>query len=602
MKSFPKYVNHICLLTGCLTAMLLSMAACHPENGDPLPGTDPVIPNDTLLFPIFGTDTLPLVMTDARTVFVNFHPDQDADVDNPDSSRVRFRQEGNRLSAEILDKDVVIYLRGSSEKARFSVSGQEDFCLVTEDLQLSNRLDARAGEDLFSLRCEGLCLMAVIGSNRLEDAGSPADSAHACLYSRGRLAVTGGGELRLASASRHGISAKAGLVSQQTRILIESGKDGIHSDGDIRLAHQEILITTQDDAVQSENGQILLDSVTLTSAVTARKSCGLDALQSVSLIGGSSLSMRLEGEAAKGIRTGGNICLIDSRVDIESHSGSFYDETAQDISSSSCLKSGGSIAIGGTRTQVLLKAFGRAGKCMNADGNILITDGYVETLTEGNIHRLDNGISASAKAIKAEGLFSLSGGQLLVRTSGGEGSDGIRCRDNLFLSGGQLDVDASDDALKSDAIISLSGGTLHAVSHQNDALDGTGGIYVSGGQHTVYGADIDKKGGLETEGAVKLTGGTLLAVGNKNSKPSAVVSTQCCACLTLGRTVGKGQSVSVGQEERTLFSVELPLTYNSRMQLVFSSPELLRDESYKLFTDGQPVLEFTQNAIVVSAK
>jgi len=134
--------------------------------------------------------------------------------------------------------------------------------------------------------------------------------------------------------------------------------------------------------------------------------------------------------------------------------------------------------ISGGRLTIDVAADG--GRGIRCDARTVVTGGTVDISTTGNcvIETVDGvADTTSAACIRCDSLFTMSGGTMILRSSG-DGGKGIRCNENIELCGGSLTVTTTGDnnvgkpkALKSDTGIIISGGSLLATVSKSWACD-----------------------------------------------------------------------------------------------------------------------------------
>ena len=123
----------------------------------------------------------------------------------------------------------------------------------------------------------------------------------------------------------------------------------------------------------------------------------------------------------------------------------------------------------------------------------------------------------------ADGADQVYGGEITIKTCY-EGIEG----QNMEISGGTIDITASDDGLNAaggndqsgmdgfggdmfsadeDAWITISGGTV-TIDATGDGIDSNGDLTVSGGNIFVSGPSDNGNGALDYNGTATITGGT----------------------------------------------------------------------------------------------
>lgn len=172
------------------------------------------------------------------------------------------------------------------------------------------------------------------------------------------------------------------------------------------------------------------------------------------------------------------------------------------------------------------------------------------TLTVG-----DDGIHSDTQLVVA-------GGSIQV-TESYEGLEGM-C---IEITGGEIDVKASDDGLNAaggndesggkggfgedvfggsgDYRILISGGKLK-VDAGGDGIDSNGDLSISGGEVIVYGPVDGGNGALDYSGSGTITGGSVIALGaSQMAQNFGDTSTQCSMLVNLQNTVEAGTAVEL---------------------------------------------------------
>ena len=132
---------------------------------------------------------------------------------------------------------------------------------------------------------------------------------------------------------------------------------------------------------------------------------------------------------------------------------------------------------GGTLT---IDVYSDGGRGIRCEGRTTVTGGTTTITTTGNcIQETVEGVIdyKSAACIKSDSIFTMSGG-MLTMTSTGDGGKGVRCDENIEISGGTFiakttgsDDEAKPKAVKSDTGIIVSGGSFTATVKKSWACD-----------------------------------------------------------------------------------------------------------------------------------
>ena len=229
-------------------------------------------------------------------------------------------------------------------------------------------------------------------------------------------------------------------------------------------------------------------------------------------INGGIINVEVSAEAAKGINCESNVIVNGGRTTVITTGGGTYDTDDKEAKGAACIKADSAFTI--TAGELWLKSTGSGGKGINVDTEAYFTGGNVYIVTEGGQYKSNNDTS-SPKGIKADGNINISGGAIWVRTNGYNG-EGIETKSTMNISGGEVAVYAYDDAINSKGDMTITGGYVYAQGKNNDGLDANGNIYIKGGLiYAICSGSPEVAIDANTEGGKKLylTGGTVVAVG-----------------------------------------------------------------------------------------
>ncbi len=213
-----------------------------------------------------------------------------------------------------------------------------------------------------------------------------------------------------------------------------------------------------------------------------------------------------------------------------------------------------------------------------------MTSGSLKVITTGEQYVYSDDVDSSAKAIKAKGNLTISGGTVLVSALGGEGSEGIESKNILTISGGEVLVNCYDDCINAANHIQFDGGDIYCYSTGNDAIDSNGTISVTGGTIVAIGTTVPESGIDCDENTFAITGGTLLGIGGTTSNPTASACTQ--ASVIYNGQLSKGTLFSIVSSDAShVMSYTIPCAYNPTT-ILFSSASLAQGSSYTIYTGG----------------
>lgn len=271
------------------------------------------------------------------------------------------------------------------------------------------------------------------------------------------------------------------------------------------------------------------------------------------------------GASAKGIKSGTSLIISG---------GTFYLNTLDDA-----IHSNGTVAITGGSYEISTGDDGIHGdmELTVEDGNIQILQSY-EGLEANQITISGGQISvvSSDDGINASGGPSGRGMGGAAETS----SDGAAEMPDIYILGGEINVDAGGDGVDSNGNFYVEGGTL--------IIDGPSG----GGNGSI---DV----GTENGGVCEITGGTVLAVG-----PSGMLETfgsgsaQYSFCCVLDTPLEAGGELTISDSEGNVL-----ISRTAKRQVssvVFSSPDLKDGETYTIGA-GEETMKITLNGISTMA-
>ncbi len=199
------------------------------------------------------------------------------------------------------------------------------------------------------------------------------------------------------------------------------------------------------------------------------------------------------------VRSGVNI-IVDSAVKDGLHTNDavYVDGGLLDITSSSDgIDTDGTIDI--TGGVVLVSTSGSGSKGIKAEGNITISGGQQIVLTSGAAY-YDSSESdeASASALKGGGNIVISGGEFKCQSTG-SGGKGIRAGGTLNISGGDVRVITTGKYYKYSSSMTAS----------PKGIKSTGVLTISGGDVRVRATGGENSEGIESKSTITITGGNV---------------------------------------------------------------------------------------------
>ena len=224
-------------------------------------------------------------------------------------------------------------------------------------------------------------------------------------------------------------------------------------------------------------------------------------------------------------------------------------------------------------------------------GWIVIDGGTLTVTTQGKAisagYDGDDGVPTSSANYPVPNVY-INGGDITITTlhvpredsrnaDDGVSPEGIEAKNNMYITGGTLVLNTTDDCLNASEEIYISGGYIYAYASQNDAIDAgsqenQGGLYISGGVVVAMGAGAPE-GGLDcnSNSRFQYTGGLIVAMGGSNNVPQATGTTSYTASTS---GVSAGSSYALIQDGKVVLAFKVPAGYRYANSVLLGSGEL----------------------------
>ncbi len=423
------------------------------------PGSDP--DDESLSFSSTGdpsSDDDISNTTFSGRITITFSENGDASVQGDSYGYVSV--DGNKVTVNNTGGEVLIYeLKGTTSNGFIKVYGIKKQAIVLNGVSITNP-DGAALNNQNKKRT----FIVVKGSNTLSDSASASYTAEgeedlkAVLFSEAQLIFSGNGLLTVNALNNQG---KSGIASDDYIRLMDKPTIKINAGGSaghgfkgkdyVQLSNGSLVVSTaaalkkgisSDDYVLVEGGTHM---VTVSGGVAYDDedaeysgTAGVKADNYFAMTGGS-LTIKNTGDGGKGINAGS------------------YDFDAENHTVSDSYISGGSLTITTT---------GRESYDVSAKG---IKIGWVTKSGSGD----------HAKVTGNAGKLTISGGTVIVNSTGGEG---LEVKGDLTFDGGETYVSSTgDDAINCQGDLTVNNGYVYAFSSQNDAMDSNGNTKLNGG-------------------------------------------------------------------------------------------------------------------------
>lgn len=439
---------------------------------------------------------------------------------------------------------VCYVVSGTTANGSLTIDGKTNYALKLNGTDITN--PASTAIDLQSKKA---AYVVVAGQNKLTD-GTTEDHK-AALYGKGKILLSGTGSLDVYGVYNNGIHSKSYVVVDKGVNLYVN--------------------TTAGNGIKADDYVV---------------------------VNGGIVNIETSGAGAKGINCENDIVISGGRTTVIATGNGEWDTEDLETKAAACIKCDSVLTIKGGEVNV--KATGSGGKGLKADWEAYISGGTLRVITEGGLYysngttenhnytgntdNLDDAYTSSPKGIKVgtkevHGVLAITGGDLMVRTSGYNG-EGIESKGTLDISAGTVMVSAHDDAINSSGDLTVSGGTVVAVGTNNDGIDANGDMYLKGGTIVAMGAG-GAEAGIDVNEQKKLyiTGGNIFGLGGRMD--GSLGSTTQGIVTTTG-SVTANATVTVVSGSTTLASFAMPPYSYTNGTIIVSAPGMESGSSYTL--------------------
>ena len=429
-------------------------------------------------------------------------------------------------SADVAE-EITYTLSGSSADGGFYNEGAYKSTVELNNLNLTNVSAIYSGAAVHVQNGKRIKVKPLNGTtNTLVDTAGGKQKG--CLYIKGHAEFAQKGTLNITGNVKHGIKCGEYFqIKNSTINILGAAGDGINCEQFFLMESGTINIkNVADDGLQCDIEDAEVGSTGITADHEDEDSGNV-------YISGGTFSAAVTADAAKGLKSEGDMYISGGEITVTTSGGGVWDATNVKTKAASCLSADGIMDIsGGTLT---LTSTGAGGKGLSGDSTLTISGSAVITVvTSGQavvasstgtlsvvsnastLDRYDSDYKCSPKGIKIDGDIIINGGTITVTTSGA-GGEGIESKKTLTINGGHITVNAFDDGINSTGDLTINGGYIFAKGSKNDAIDANGNLYVKGGLIYAIGATSPEVAlDTNTEQGKKLyiTGGTIIAVGN----------------------------------------------------------------------------------------
>ena len=417
------------------------------------------------------------------------------------------------------------YLSGQTSDGSFSLESDTDFELILNGVDITSSTTVPLN---LTKKVDREIIVANGTTNVLTD--NTDSDGKAVINTKGTTTISGNGSLTVNANKKHGISSDNDInINGVTLTINHSGEasKGLKSDTNITIVDGDITIVS--------SGTLTLEELDNGYDATYCTAIGADGNFEM-FDGKLDITLPVSNDAGRGIKVDDNIIINDGIINILSNSnGDTYTNSdgEPDSYKSCCIKADGDIHI--INGDITLEATGSGGKCIDAEGEILIgvengeTELVMDMKTTGEKF-YESGYGedaeyANPKILKAEGNLYIYGGNINIYSEN-DGGEGLESKNGVYILGGYIIIDTYDDAINGKYNVQIDGGTIYAYSRGNDAIDSNGTMYMNGGLLVAVG-QMAPEGGFDCDqNTFAITGGTLIGIGGHHSTPTSSACTQ----------------------------------------------------------------------------
>ena len=314
--------------------------------------------------------------------------------------------------------------------------------------------------------------------------------------------------------------------------------------------------------------------------MTVKGSNGIKANDAI-IIGGGVLNINVSAAAGKGLKCEAYTTFTGGRTTIISSGNPEYDSEDKELNASCGVKSDSLFKMNGG--QLLVKCTGSGAKGISCDTEFEMNGGRISVVTTGSAYNYSND-TKSPKGIKVDGLLTVNGGNVVVRS---DNSEGIESKSTLTINDGQVEVYAGDDAINASKKSGTNGqyiqngGYVFACSSSNDGLDANGTITVTDGVLYGVGSMVPEEGIDCDNNTFAITGGVVVGVGGSYSSPTEKSCSQ--PSLVYGGSLSISEVIALSSASGdNIVAVTGLGTYNGSVSVLMSSAEMEKGSTYSL--------------------
>ncbi|MBQ7279617.1 MAG: carbohydrate-binding domain-containing protein [Bacteroidales bacterium] len=412
-------------------------------------------------------------------IFITWNNGSTVEVINPYADNgvdITLDGEDVTVNSTISTADLVYTLSGTSSNGSLSINSDNSLILNINNLSLTSQTTAA----IAMLSNKKVVLNIADGTtNVLTDAAS--SSLKGAIQFKGEVDVQGSGSLTVNGNAKHGIqSSKLFTMRQGTVTVNSTAKDCLNVYGFVMNGGSMTTISTgSGDGIDGDEAYVCINGGSITVRCTSEDQKGLSC-DSTMTINGGVITITVTGDQSKALKTKQDFYLNGGTLNVNA-SGSFVSEALDngyDLSYCTGLKVSGNIYITGGTVNATCPSSNLAGKCLSADGDIYIMDGYLDLKALGASGEYTNSDGElddySSSCIKADGKIDISGGTIVANAYG----KCINADGDINITDGRLCLTTTGDGA---CLPSTSRGTAALDGYVSKCINSDANITITGG-------------------------------------------------------------------------------------------------------------------------
>ena len=471
-------------------------------------------------FPVVGIDSIVFsdeeVQVDTGDIIYITYNGNSASIINPWADRgVTVTANGADVTVMAASgtPNIIYYLSGTTSDGSLFIQSDRRLNLILHGVSITNPTGAaiKIIDDVkISAQLEG--------TSTLVDGGDT--TTHKATFdSEGQIEFSGNGTLNVSGNVKHGIYSNDYIRILSGNIKVNNAvADGLHGDY-FQMYTGSVEIDNAKTGIDGNRGFIEINGGTIDIDVAAADGKGMTCDSTV-LIANGNVTMSLTGAQCKGVKAGMSIALNGGTVTMTGSGATVV--TANNPSHCAGLKSNGNVSINGGSLNVTLSNGAAGGKCINADGNVIVNNGTVILSVAGAggtyTNTSNQSDTYSASCIKSNGdieVNNLTGNTVMQLTASGTDSKGFSTDGNVTINGGTLTFIASgveSKGISADNTITVNDGdiTMTVSGQASKGIKSDIAVIIEGGDLTanVSGATVVANQSASNSIAIK-SGGTM---------------------------------------------------------------------------------------------